>query len=92
MPIGAGSLSEDRSAKAVKKLNILKKRAKILIRSISFFKTTVLLIHARLPRDKISSLSEPSGDASSPKQVWCARAEVHYITDMHQVVKRRGSD
>lgn len=28
MPIGAGSLSEDRSAKAVKKLNILRKKQK----------------------------------------------------------------
>lgn len=28
MPIGAGSLSEDRSAKAVKKLNILRKKSK----------------------------------------------------------------
>lgn len=93
MPTGVGSLSEDRSAKAKKKVKYFKKCSNILICSISFF-TTVTLIHARPPRDKISSFSQPCGDASPPKHVACASllhsamAVVCYISDLHWVVTR----
>lgn len=98
MSIGIGSLSQDRSAEVVtKKKSKKKKKAlnhpvcervkKNLIRYISFFKSTTLLIHARVPGDKISSLC--AGGSSPSKQARCAPAEVRYITDALRLVRKK---